>query len=111
MVAMGMGDKDVRHRLVAHGIEQRADVAGIVGAGIDNGDATVADDVAERAFEGERARIVGHDSPHAGHHLIHPIGREIEILVERNVVAHADSKCPLPAGLVNGFPNLIQVGC
>ena len=86
MIAMRMGDENMRHRLVAYGIEQRADMGGIVGAGIDDGDLAPADDVAERAFEGERSGVVGHHPAHAGHHLVNRVGREIETLVERNVV-------------------------
>ena len=89
MVAVGVGDEDRRHRLVAHGVEQRADVALVGRAGIDDGDLAAADDVAHRALEGERPRIVGHHAADAGHRLVHRVGGEIEIFVEGDVVGHA----------------------
>ncbi len=58
MVAVGVGDENMRDGLAAHRVEQRRAVHGIVGAGIDDGDFAAADDVAHRALEGERARIV-----------------------------------------------------
>ena len=89
MVAVGVRDEDRAHRLVAHGIEQRADMRGIVGPRIDDGDFAFADDVAERALEGERARIIGHHTAHARYHLVDRVGREFEIFIEGDVVGHA----------------------
>ena len=91
MIAVGVGDENVRHRLVAHGREQRGDVGGIDRTGIDNRDAALADDVAERALEGERAGIVRHDAAYARHRFIDRVGREVEIFIEGNVVGHAPS--------------------
>ena len=88
MIAMGVGDEDMRHRLVAHRVEQRADVTLVGRAGIDDGDLAAADDVAHRALEGERPRIIGHHAPDAGHRLVHRVGDEIEIFVEGDVVGH-----------------------
>ncbi len=71
------------------------------GTGIDDGDVAAADDVADRALEGERARVVAHDAAHAGHHLVHRFGGEIELLVEGDVVAHIFAifaACPRAAG-------------
>ncbi len=82
MIAVGVGDENMRHGLVAHGVEQRRDMALVGGARIDDGDLAPADDVAERALEGERPRIVGHDAAHAGHDLVDRVGREIESLIE-----------------------------
>src|SRR5438874_3472771 len=65
MVAMRMGDEDVRHGLTAHGIEQRRDVLWIVRAGIDDRDLATPDDVADRSLEGERSWIVSDDAAHA----------------------------------------------
>ena len=70
MIAMGVGDEDMRHGLAAHRVEQRRAVGGIVGTGIDDRDLAAADDVAHRALEGERARVVAQDAPHAGHRLV-----------------------------------------
>ena len=82
MVAMGVGDEDVRHRLAAHGVQERRNMGVIVGAGIEDGDIAAADDVADRAFEGERAGIIGGNRPHAGRHLGRLVGHKIESLVE-----------------------------
>ena len=76
MVAMGVGDEDVRHRLAAHGIEQRRDMRVIQRPGIDDGDAAAADDVAHRALERERPRIVAQEAPDAGRDLLDLAGRQ-----------------------------------
>ena len=89
MVAMGVGDEDVRHGLAAHRIEQRRDMGVVVRAGIEDRHLAAADDVADRALEGERARIVGGHRAHQRRHLFHRVGLEIERLVERDVVGHA----------------------
>ena len=72
----------------AYGVEQRADVSGVVRAGVDDGDLAAADDVAHGALEGERPRIIGHHAAQAGHRLVHSAGGEIEIFVEGDVVGH-----------------------
>ena len=38
MIAVGVGDEDMRHGLAAHRVEQRRDVRRIVGTGIDDRD-------------------------------------------------------------------------
>ena len=88
MIAMGVGDEDRRHRLIAHGVEQRTDVALVGRPGIDDGDLAAADDVAHRALEGERPRIIRHHAADARHRLVHGVGGEIEILVEGDIVGH-----------------------
>ena len=89
MVAVGMGDEDVRHGLAAHGIEQRRDVRLVERPRIDDRDPAAAEDVGHRALVGERAGIVAQDAAHARHHLLDLPGRQVEALVERDVVAHA----------------------
>ena len=91
MVAVGVGDEDMRHGFAAYGVEERRDVGGVVRTGIDDGDLAAADDVAHRALEGERARIIAEHAPHAGHGLVDLTGREVEAFVEGNVVGHANS--------------------
>ena len=59
MIAMGVGDEDMRDGLAAHRVEQRRDMGLVERAGIDDGDTAAPDDVAHRALEGERAWIVG----------------------------------------------------
>ena len=83
---MGMGDQDMRHRLAAHGIQQRLGMRFIIRAGIDDRDLALAHDVADRAGEGERARIVAEDPPHAGAGFIDDTRLEREVAVERDVV-------------------------
>jgi hypothetical protein len=92
MVAVGVSDDDVRHGLAPHRVEQGRDVRLVDGAGIDDGDAAAADDVAHRALEGERAGIVAQDAPDAGRYLLDLARREIESLVEGDVVAHRASR-------------------
>src|SRR6185437_1370284 len=96
MVAMGVRDENMRHRLVAHGLEQRGYMGGIVRAGIDNGDAAFADNVAQRALEGERPRIVRHHAAYAGHRLVDRARDEIEMSVKGDVIGHGEC----PPGLV-----------
>ena len=85
---MGVGDDDMGHRLAAHRVEQRIDVPLVERAGIDDRDLAAPDDVAQRPLEGERARIVDEDAPHARHDLLDDAGSEIEGAVEGDVVSH-----------------------
>ena len=85
MIAVGVGDENMRDGLAAHGVEQRRAVDGIVRARIDDGDLAAADDVAHRAFEGERARVVAQYAPHAGHRLVDASGNELEVFVVGDV--------------------------
>jgi len=103
MVAMGVGDEDRRHRLVTHGIEQRTDVTRIVRPRVNDGNAPAANDVAERALEGEWTGIIGHDPAHAGHHFVHRVGLEVESLVERNVVGHSGLRACYDANSNSNF--------
>ena len=92
VVAMGMGDQNMRHGLAAHGVQQRFRMRLVIGAGIDDRDLALAHDVADRAGEGERARIVAEDPPHAGAGFIDDARLEREVAVERDVVVvgHGD---------------------
>ena len=89
MIAMRMGDQDMGHGLAAYRVEQCLHVRRIVRPRIDDRDLTAADDVAHRALERERARIVGENTPHAGCDLLGVSGRKIKASVERDVVWHA----------------------
>src|SRR5262245_37273342 len=102
MVAMGVGDENMRHCFVAHGIEQRTDMRGIVRAWIHNRHFAAADDVTDCTFERERSRIVSHDPPYARNRLVRQVGRELEILVERNVIVH-DARIHRDQGLYRPF--------
>ena len=90
MVAMRVGDEDVRDRLVADRIEDRLRVRLVVGAGVDDRDLSASDDVGDGAGEGERAGIVGDDPADAWRNLFDLIGWKVEALVEGDVVAHGE---------------------
>ena len=94
MVAMGVGDKNMRHGLAAHRIEQRRDVRRIVRAGIDDRDLAAPDDVAQRTLERERARIVGQNAPHAGRAFLRNPGARSRRSVKLNIFGHWFSKTP-----------------
>src|SRR6185312_2821024 len=74
MIAMGMGDDDMRHGLATHGIEQRLGVRLVIRAGIEDRDLVPADDVADGAGEGKRARIVTEHAPHARPYFLDDAG-------------------------------------
>ena len=97
VVAMGVGDQDVRHGLAAHGIQQRLRRARlVVGAGIDDRDLAPAYDVADRAGEGEGARIVAQNAPHAGTGFLDHAGLQRKVAVERDVVVIGQWGLPAP---------------
>src|SRR5712691_1756743 len=52
MIAVGMGDEDVRHRLASHGLDEGRDVRLVERPWIDDGDPALSDDVADRPLEG-----------------------------------------------------------
>ena len=110
MIAVGVGDEDMRHGLAAHRVEQRRRMGLIIRAGIDDRDLAGADDVTDRAGEGERARIVAEHAPHAGADLLDHAGLQGKVAVERDVVGvgHGDCLCVAPRhsadGLMRGGP-------
>src|SRR6266487_4775422 len=108
VVAVGMGDENMRHRLAAHGVEQRLGVRFVVGAGIDDRDLALADDVTDRAGEGERARIVAENASHAGAGFIDDTRLEREVAVERDVVVvgHGISSVISGFSLTSSCPGL-----
>ena len=59
MIAMRVGEKDMRDRFSAHGAEQSLDVALVVRSRIDDGDIAPPDDVADGALEREGRGIAG----------------------------------------------------
>src|ERR1700733_11401304 len=85
---MGMGDEDVGHRLAAHRIEECCDMSVVIGPGIEDCDLAAADDVADRALEGEWARVIGCDRPHQRCDFLRLVRCQIESLVEWNVIPH-----------------------
>ena len=104
MVAMGVGDEDVRHGLAAHRIEHRLDVVLVLRTRIDDRDLAAPEDVAERALEGERPGIVGDDAAHARHDLLGAAGLEVEDLSKvmsslmRSAFLRRSLRCTLSCG-------------
>src|SRR5215468_4187794 len=94
MIAMSMGDEDVGYGLALNGVEKRFDVRLVERAGIDHSDTIPADNVADRALEGERPWIVTEQSAHARIDLLDLAGRKIEASVERDVVTHQAAERP-----------------
>ena len=86
MVAMGVGDQNMRHGFPAHGVQQRRRMGLVVGTGIDDRDLALAHDVTHRAREGERARIVAEDTPHPGADFLDHARRQRKVAIERDVV-------------------------
>ena len=86
MVAVGMGDQDMRHGLATHRTQQRRGMSLVIGTGIDDGDVALAHDVTHRAGEGERTRIVAEHPPHARADFLDHTGFQGEVAVERDVV-------------------------
>src|SRR4029078_6134685 len=99
MIAVGVGDENVRHRLAADSIEHRAHMRRIIGAWIDDRDVPAAEDIAHGSLEGEWTRVGGHHAPHARHPLPPHIPGASEIFVERNIVAHVPSNALAGTGL------------
>src|SRR6478736_759430 len=88
MIAVGMGDENMRYRLAAHSVKQRTDMRRIVGTRINDRNFPAAEDIAHGPLEGEWTRVVGHDSPYTRHRLVDHVRRKLEIFVEGNVVVH-----------------------
>src|ERR1700678_1473189 len=86
VVAVGMGDQDMRHGLAPHSIKQRRRVGRIVWAGIDDRDLAVADDVAHRSREGERTWIVAEDTPNARPYFLDHARLKRKVAIKRDVV-------------------------
>ncbi len=78
VIAMRMGDENVGDGFVAHGIEQRRHMGVVVRPRIEDRHFAAADDVAHRALEGERARIVGQHRADARRDVPHRVGLEVE---------------------------------
>ena len=74
---MRVSDENVGHRFAAHSVKQSGDMARIVRAGIDDRHLVATNDITHRPLEGERARIIGHYAPQAGHRLVYLAGCKI----------------------------------
>ena len=61
---------------------------GLIGAGIDDRDAALADDVSAGPREGKGSGIVGHDSAHEGRQPLAKIRMGRESGIENEIVRH-----------------------
>ena len=67
---------------------KRLDMLGEVGAGVDDRDLALADDIGAGASKGERARVARHDAPDARRDRLEPAVFEREIAAERDLDSH-----------------------
>ena len=88
MVAVGVGDEDVRHLLAGEVHQQRLDMLGEVGAGVDDRDLALADHIGAGAAKGERAGIARDDPADAGGHRLQLAVIVGEVAAERDVDGH-----------------------
>src|SRR5579875_3247824 len=88
MIAMGVGDEDVRDALVAEPGEQSLDMLGKIGAGIDHGDRAFADDIGAGALERERARVPRNDAAQPGRDALEPAVGDGKIAMQRKIGGH-----------------------
>src|SRR5471032_836162 len=88
MIAMRVGDEDMRDLLALYRTEHGVDMRAIVGAGIENGDFACTYDVGAGAGEGERAGIGRQDPAHMCRDAVHPARRRVEVAIEGDVVGH-----------------------
>ena len=85
---MGVGDQDMGDALARETGEQRLDMPGEVGAGIDHRNFVITDDVCSRAPEGEGAGIARDDPAQPGCHRLEPAVFERELAAEGNLDCH-----------------------
>ena len=88
MVTMGMGNQDVGHPLARETGEQRRDVLGEIGAGVDHRNLAVAHDIGSGAPEGEGAGVARDDAADPRCHRLEPGVFERELAAKRNVDSH-----------------------
>ena len=83
VVAMGVGDEDVRNGPLADSGEERFEMCIVVRTGIDDGEFAHSHDEGRRAGEGEWAWIGADDAGDERRDLLRDAVRRIEIAVER----------------------------
>ncbi len=88
MVVMRMGYQDMGHLLAGETREQCGDMLVEIGAGVDDGDLALADDIGAGALEGERARVARDDAADAGRHRFEPAILERHVAAERDIDCH-----------------------
>ena len=79
VVAMRVGDEDMGDPLAGEARQQRVDVLGKVGPGIDDRDLALADDIGAGAAERERAGVARDDAPDPRRHRFEPAVFEREL--------------------------------
>src|SRR5437016_11748979 len=99
---MGVGDKDVGHPLARETGEQRLDVLGEIGAGVDDRDLAATDNIGSGAAEGEGAGVARDDAANVRRHRLEPAVLERELTAKGDVDSH-DQKTtrdrpPAPGG-------------
>jgi hypothetical protein len=94
VVAMGVGDENMRDRFPPHGVEERSNVGLVERTGIDDGDLPSTDDIGDGPLEREWPGVVGEQPPHARHDLLHRFGGKLEAAIKRDVGAHAKNSRP-----------------
>src|SRR5262249_30758834 len=91
MVAVGVGDKDVRHLLIGEARKQRRNMVIEIGAGIDHRDFALANDIGAGALIGEGAGIAGDDAAHPWGHCFYSAVFEGDIATIGNLNGHHSS--------------------
>src|SRR5260370_40808750 len=96
---MRVGDGDVGDGFVTEARDECVDMLGKLGAGVDDRDLALADDIGTGALEGKRPGIARDDAPDARCHPFEPAVFEREFAAIGNVDSHrrsASKKSPWP---------------
>src|SRR6202011_728319 len=88
VVAMRVGDQDMRDLLAREAGEQRLDMIGEVRPRVDHRDLAVADDIGPGAAEGKGAGIARHDAPDHRRNRLQPAIFERKLAAERDLAGH-----------------------
>src|SRR5271165_299402 len=88
MVAMSVGDQDMRDLLARETGEQRLDMVGEIGAGVDHCDLTMADDISPGTPEGEGAGIARYNAPDHRCDRLQPAVFEREFATKGDLDSH-----------------------
>jgi hypothetical protein len=94
MVAMGVGDQDVSDALARETREQRLDMIGKVGAGVDYRNLAGADDIRSCPSKCERAGVAGHDAANPRCDRLEPAVFERELAAEGDLDSHGRENTP-----------------
>src|SRR4051812_49195258 len=89
MIAVRVSYKNMRDPLALEARQQRLDVLGEIGAGIDDRDLALADDIGAGALVSEGPGIARHDPPHSRRHRFEPAVFEGDVSAIGYVDRHA----------------------